>query len=144
MHLDPITIETTVNAPLSKVWDYWTDPKHIVNWAFASDDWEAPSATNDLRVGGKFNTRMSAKDKSAGFDFTGTYTAITDNQIIEYDMDKGDNDDHPRHVKIDFQEVPEGTKVTVNFDPETENPVEMQKSGWQSISDNFKKYVENN
>lgn len=72
----PITVGTVVNAPIATVWDCWNAPEHIPGWAFASDDWEAPRAENDLRVGGTFVTRMQAKDGSAGFDFGGTYTAL--------------------------------------------------------------------
>ncbi len=133
---EAITIKTLVNAPVEKVWEVWTDPKHIVKWAFASDDWEAPYADNDVKVGGRFKTTMAAKDKSASFDFTGIYTAVTENKLIEYDIDDG------RHVKAEFKEVPDGVNITVIFDPENENPIEMQRSGWQTILDNFKKYVE--
>ena len=38
----------------------------------------------------------------------------------------------------------EGVKVVETFDPENENPDEMQKNGWQAILNNFKKHVENN
>jgi uncharacterized protein YndB with AHSA1/START domain len=133
-----ITVETTINAPIEKVWEYWNEPEHITGWAFASDDWEAPAAENDLRVGSKFKTTMAAKDKSASFDFTGVYTAVKEYQLIEYDLDDG------RHVKVEFTEVPGGVKVVETFDPENENPDEMQRSGWQAILDNFKKYVESN
>ena len=133
----PITVQTTVNAPIAKVWEYWNGPEHIPGWAFASDDWEAPSATNDLRPGGTFTTVMAAKDGSAKFDFGGTYTAVTENKLIEYNMDE-DN----RHVKVEFTETPDGVRVTETFDPEHENPAEMQRAGWQAILDNFKKYTE--
>lgn len=131
-----ITVYTTVNAPLEKVWDYWNNPKHIPGWAFASDDWEASGVENDLRVDGKFKTTMSAKDKSASFDFTGTYTTVKEHGLIEYTMDDG------RQVKVTFEKLPEGVKVTETFDPENENPQEMQRSGWQAILENFKKYTE--
>lgn len=134
----PITVQTRINAPLSQVWDYWNKSQHITKWAFASDDWEAPSATNDLRIDGKFTTVMAAKDKSASFNFSGTYTAVKEKELIEYDMDDG------RHVKVTFETIPEGVKVTETFDPESENPEEMQRAGWQAILDNFKKYVEKN
>lgn len=136
MNKNPITIETIVKAPLSKVWEYWNKPEHIVKWAFAQDDWEAPAAENDLRVGGMFKTTMAAKDKSASFDFAGTYTAVTEHERIEYDMTDG------RHVKIEFTQLPEGVKVVETFDPESENSEEKQKEGWQAILNNFKKYVE--
>ncbi len=132
----PITVETIVNAPLSKVWEYWNQPEHIMQWAFASDDWEAPASENDLKVGGKFKTTMAAKDKSASFDFGGTYTEVRENELIEYDMDDG------RHVKVKFSQTPEGVKVTEAFDPEGENSEEMQRGGWQAILENFKKHVE--
>jgi uncharacterized protein YndB with AHSA1/START domain len=133
----PITIESTINAPIEKVWEFWTKPEHIVKWAFASDDWEAPAAENDVRTGGKFKTVMAAKDKSASFDFTGVYTAVKEHALIEYTMDDG------RRVKIEFVEQPDGVKVTETFDPETQNTEEKQRTGWQAILDNFKKYVEN-
>ncbi len=137
--MEPITIQTTINAPLEKVWKYWNEPEHIVHWAFASDDWEAPSAENDLRDGGRFKTTMSAKDKSTSFDFTGTYTKVNEHERIHYTMDGND----ARKVEVTFETVPEGVRVIETFDPENENPEEMQRAGWQSILNNFKKYVEN-
>lgn len=132
----PITVETSINASLEKVWACWNEPEHITKWAFASDDWSAPHAENDVRTGGTFMTRMEAKDKSAGFDFGGTYTAVKEHELIEYDMDDG------RHVKIQFTELPDSVHIMETFDPENENSEDMQRAGWQSILENFKKYVE--
>ncbi len=136
--MEKITVETIVNASVRKVWECWNKPEHITGWAFASDEWEAPFAENDLKVGGKFKTTMSAKDKSAGFDFTGTYTAVKEKQLIEYDIDDG------RHVRVKFEATPQGVKVSETFDPETENSLEKQRSGWEAILNNFKQYVEKN
>jgi len=136
MEKKAITVQTVVNAPLEKVWKTWTEPGHIVQWAFAQDDWEAPSAENDVRTGGKFKTVMAAKDKSFSFDFTGTYTKVEGHEVIEYDMDDG------RHVSIRFEEVPEGVKITETFEMENENSEEKQRSGWQAILENFKKHAE--
>ncbi|MBP7967308.1 SRPBCC family protein [Candidatus Woesebacteria bacterium] len=138
MTTNPITVQTIVNAPVTKVWNYWNAPEHIMKWAFASEDWEAPAAANDLRVGGKFSTTMASKDKSASFEFDGVYTAVKEHELIEYDMSDG------RHVKVAFHESPEGIKVVETFDPEQTHSEEMQRGGWQAILDNFKKYVENN
>lgn len=131
-----ITVETTIAAPVSKVWELYTTPKHIVHWNNASADWRTPRATNDVRVGGAFNIRMEACDKSAGFDFEGTYDAVTKHELISYHMSDG------RKVKITFLKHGNGTAVKIVFDAETENSVEMQKAGWQAILDNFKKYAE--
>ncbi len=134
-----IKIETTVNANIDKVWDFWNNPKHIVNWAFASDDWEAPYAENDLNVGGNFLTRMSAKDKSSSFDFTGTYSKVLPKEEIEYKITDG------REVSIQFEKIDEKTtKITEEFEMESENSEELQRGGWQAILDNFKKYTEEN
>jgi uncharacterized protein YndB with AHSA1/START domain len=131
-----LTVETVVNAPMAKVWDAWNKPEHITQWAFASDDWEAPAADNDVRDGGVFTITMAARDGSESFDLTGTYTAVKQHQLLEYDMPDG------RHVKVEFSEVPGGVRVVETFDPETENPPEFQRSGWQAILDNFKAFVE--
>jgi uncharacterized protein YndB with AHSA1/START domain len=142
MKPNAITISTIIHAPLSTVWDAWTKPAHITHWAFASADWEAPHAENDVRVGGRFLTRMAAKDKSAGFDFTGTYTVVKEHELIEYAMDKAPHESESRQVMISFTEAQGGVKVTETFDPENQNPAEMQRAGWQAILNNFKKYAE--
>jgi uncharacterized protein YndB with AHSA1/START domain len=131
-----ITVETTVNRPVEKVWECFTEPKHITQWAFASPDWHAPKATNDVRKGGKFSTTMAAKDGSASFDFEGVYDDVQAHKLIAYTMPDG------RKVKTTFSQQGNATKVTQTFDPETENPVDMQRSGWQAILDNFRKHAE--
>jgi uncharacterized protein YndB with AHSA1/START domain len=133
-----ITIRTTVNAPIEKVWRCWSEPKHITQWTFASDDWHAPKAENDLRVDGTFSTTMAAKDGSFSFDFGGVYTKVEKHKAIEYTIADG------RKVKISFIAEGDQTHVVETFDPENENPEEMQRGGWQAILDNFKKYTESN
>ena len=130
-----ITVETSVNAPVATVWQAYTTPEDIIQWNAASDDWHTTKASVDLREGGEFTSRMEAKDGSFGFDFAGTYTKIVPNQLIEYAF--GD-----RAATVEF--LPAGDSVTVRviFDAEEENPVEMQRGGWQAILANFKKHVE--
>lgn len=132
----PIIIDTIVKAPISKVWKLWNTPEHIQHWYFAADSWHAPSAENDLKVHGKFKTRMEAKDGSFGFDFEGTYTDIEEYKKIEFKMGDG------RHVKVKFVDLEDGIKITESFEPEDVNPRDAQQGGWQSILDNFKKYAE--
>lgn len=133
-----ITVKTTIDASIEKVWSFWTLPEHITKWSFASPDWHTPYAENDLREGGKFKSTMAAKDDSMSFDFEGEYTLIKQNKVIEYIMADG------RKVEITFNETSDGVEVIERFDPETQNPEEMQRGGWQAILDNFKRYVENN
>jgi uncharacterized protein YndB with AHSA1/START domain len=133
-----ITVENTINAPVEKVWEYWTEPKHITAWYNASDDWHAPYADNDLRTNGKFKTTMAAKDGSFSFDFEGVYTSIEENKIIEYTIVDG------RKVTINFTPQGNATKVVETFEAEDLHSHEMQRGGWQSILDNFKKYTEAN
>ena len=133
-----ITVENTINAPVEKVWEFWTKPEHIIKWCNASDDWHTPRAENDLKVGGKFASRMEAKDGSMGFDFGGVYDAVRTNEYIEYTM--GDD----RKVKINFSAQENKTKVVESFEAENTHSIEMQQGGWQAILDNFKKYTEAN
>ncbi len=133
-----VTIEATVNAPVDKVWNYWTEPNHITQWNAASPDWHSPRAENDLKVGGRFNIRMEAKDGSFGFDFEGVYDIVIPNKQIAYTMSDG------RKVDTTFTANGNTTKIVTVFDAESENPVEMQREGWQAILNNFKKYTESN
>jgi uncharacterized protein YndB with AHSA1/START domain len=132
-----ITVQNTIKASINKVWEFWTLPEHITKWNNASPDWHTPYAENDLRTGGRFKSTMAAKDGSMSFDFEGEYTLVKTNEVIEYVMADG------RKVKITFLETADGIAVTESFDPETENPEEMQRGGWQAILDNFKNYTEN-
>ena len=131
-----IHTEITVHVPVEKAWSYWTKPEHIVKWNFASKDWQCPTAANDLRVGGTFNYRMEAKDKSMGFDFFGTYDKILEYEQINYTL--GDD----RKVHIQFISEGGDTHILQNFESEKENPVDMQKFGWQAILNHYKEYVE--
>lgn len=131
-----ITVKTTINASIDKVWEFWTLPEHITKWSFASPDWHTPYAENDLKEGGKFKSTMAPKDGSMSFDFEGEYTLVEKNKAIEYVMADG------RKVEISFEATQNGVEVTESFDPETQNPEEMQRGGWQAILDNFKSYAE--
>jgi uncharacterized protein YndB with AHSA1/START domain len=131
-----ITVETVVNADLNQVWDAWNNPTDIKQWNSAQDDWHTTRSSVDLRQGGKFQSRMEAKDGSEGFDFEGTYTRVVPRSDIEYRMSDG------REVKVEFVDRPDGILVKETFDAETENPPELQRTGWQAILDNFRRHVE--
>jgi uncharacterized protein YndB with AHSA1/START domain len=131
-----ISIETLVHADLEATWQAYTDPRAIVQWNTASPDWHSPRSQVDLREGGRFSTRMEAKDGSMGFDFEGTYTRVVPGWLIEYRMDDG------RGVATRFTREPAGVRIQVDFDAESQNPAEMQRQGWQAILDSFGRYVE--
>jgi len=133
-----LTVEAIVKAPIEKVWKYWNEPQHITQWAFASEDWHAPSAENDLRTGGKFSTVMAAKDGSFSFEFGGVYDKVENHKTIEYTIGDG------RKVKISFTPSGNETKIVESFEAEDQNSLEMQKAGWQAILNSFKKHTENN
>ena len=136
--LEIITVQTLVNAPVEKVWAYWSGPEHIIKWNNASDDWHTTSATNDLRKGGQFSSRMEAKNGSFGFDFGGIYDEVKTNELIAYTIGDG------RKVKVIFTKQGNATKLVETFEAEGTHPVEVQRGGWQNILDNFKKYAETN
>ena len=130
-----ITIETTVKAPIDKVWRAYTSPEDIIQWNAASDDWHTTSSSVELRVGGTFSSRMEAKDGSFGFDFAGTYTKIIPNELIEYDF-------FDRSASVEFMQTQDGVQVRITFIAETEHSVEEQEQGWQAILDKFARHVE--
>ncbi|MCW7469565.1 SRPBCC family protein [Leptospira kanakyensis] len=136
MDSNQITVQSTISADSKKVWDYYNLPAHIIHWNFASDDWQCPWAKIDLKVGGKYSARMEAKDGSFGFEFEATYDKVIDQKLISYTMEDG------RKASVSFEVLGNKTQVTITFDAENENPVEMQQGGWQAILDNFKKYTE--
>ncbi|PSR53501.1 activator of HSP90 ATPase [Adhaeribacter arboris] len=138
MEQTKITVDATIAAHISKVWEYYTQPEHITKWNFATSDWQCPKAENDLKPGGKYSARMEAKDGSFGFDFEAIYDEVIDQKKLTYTMGDG------RQATTDFENLEGTTKVTTTFDAENTNEVEMQRAGWQAILNNFKKYAETN
>ncbi|MFA9390250.1 MAG: SRPBCC domain-containing protein [Prolixibacteraceae bacterium] len=134
----PIRIEAQIEASIEKVWEHWTQASHVMQWNAASPDWHCPAATNDLRVGGEFHYEMAAKDQSFAFDFWGTYTEIVKQNKIASTLGDG------RKMLVTFFSEGHSTKVIEEFEAEEQNPIEMQRTGWQSILNNFKNYVESN
>lgn len=131
-----ITVQCNVMAPIDKVWEYWTTPEHIKQWNTASPDWHTTHSENDLRAGGKFSSRMEAKDGSFGFDFWGFHETVITHELINSKL--GDE----RKLKVEFKANGEETEIIESFEAESTNPIEMQQFGWQSILNNFKKYTE--
>jgi uncharacterized protein YndB with AHSA1/START domain len=132
-----ITVTAIIHADSTKVWEYYTSPKHIVHWNFADPSWHCPKAENDMRVGGRYCARMEAKDGSFGFDFEAIYSEIIDGQEFTYAFGG-------RTANVKLKNADNQTEIIVTFEPENENPIEMQQQGWQAILHNFKNYTENN
>jgi uncharacterized protein YndB with AHSA1/START domain len=137
MNTEKIRVKATINADRQKVWNYYTKPEHITKWNFADPSWHCPTASNDMRVGGKYHARMEAKDGSFGFDFVAIYTEIIIEQQFSYEFGG-------RKATVMFNTVNNKTEIIIDFDAENENPIEMQKDGWQAILNNFKLYTETN
>lgn len=131
-----ITVQSIINVPVERVWKYWTTPVDIMGWNNASRDWYTPRVRNDLRTGGSFSYRMEARDGSTGFDFDGVYVKVSYHELIEYVMNDG------RKVKIVFKAFDNKVEIVETFEAESIHPVEIQRSGWQAILDNFKNYAE--
>lgn len=136
MSLDKITIQAEVAVEKSKLWDFYTLPEHIIHWNFADPSWHCPRASNDMIIGGEYHARMEAKDGSFGFDFIAKYSEINFCENFIYGF-------AGREVIVSFTEISANkTLITIIFDPETENPVDLQRTGWQMILNNFKNYAE--
>lgn len=132
-----IKVHVKVNGPIDKVWNVCNDPSHITKWCTGHPDWHTPKATNDLKVGGQIYTCVEAKDGSTGFDWVNTYDEIIEHQLIINHIEDG------RECEIKFEEVGESVSIVQWLDPESENTVELQKHGWQTIMSNFKAHIEN-
>ena len=131
-----ITVDALVDADIKKTWEYYNNPAHITQWNFATDDWCCPRSENDLRVGGKLISRMEAKDGSFGFDLVAIYDEVVPYRKIRSHLEDG------REVIVDWTDKGNQTMISIQFEAEEMNPVDMQRNGWQAILNNFKKYTE--
>lgn len=132
-----ITVTVRVQTTIEQAWEIWNGPQHIIKWCSGHPDWHTTKCTNDLREGGHISTRMEAKDGSTGFEWSNTYDTVIPQTLIKYHMEDG------RKCIITFKEQDREVVVTQKFDPETQNSIEQQQEGWQTIMDNYKLYVEN-
>jgi uncharacterized protein YndB with AHSA1/START domain len=136
--MKPITIEITILKSAHLVWAYFTKPEHITAWHFSNDRWICPKAESDLQIGGTFNYRMEAQDGSFGFDYNGTFDEIIPRKLLKYHLEDG------RNVEVVLESVDSKmTKITETFEPDPEQPEQMQREGWYGILNNFHKYAEN-
>ena len=131
-----IKVEAEINKPREEVWKAYTDPKAIVQWNFADASWHCPNAENDVRVGGAHSWRMEAREGDDGFDYKGMYTEVKQPEKLHSLLGDG------REVEVYFTPKKEGTLATINFEPHSGYSTEEQRSGWESILNNFKKFVE--
>ena len=136
MAAQQITVATTVPLAPERAWELYTDPRSVTEWNFAVDEWHCPSASIDLRVGGTHTARMEARDGSFGFDFGGTYTEVDAPRSLALVLGDG------RKSRTTFEPSEAGTLVQTTFDAEAQNPVEMQRDGWQAILNNYRKHGE--
>lgn len=131
-----ITVETSIVSDLDTVWKAWTEPEHITQWNFASDDWCCPKAQNQVVPNGAFSWRMEAKDGSMGFDFNGVYETVSPGKKLSYTLEDG------RKTTVEFSENTGTVVVRETFETENTHTDEQQRAGWQAILENFKKHVE--
>lgn len=137
--MEPVTINITILKPLSVVWEYFYNPKHIVKWNYTTTNWHCAKADIDFRVGGHFDYRLEYKDKSFGYNVAGTIEEIRDKDYVRSQMDDG------RTIEVYFKEIDENTTEVIEiFEPEPQYSREMQRAGWYAILDRFHKYVEQN
>lgn len=129
-----ISTGTHIDAPIDLVWHAFNDPNAILHWD-NSDDWAAIHASNDLRLGGLLRLRMKAKNGGEDFNFTATYTRLEHKTLIEW---RTDND---LYACVEFIETGSGVTVRQTFDAEPTPSVDEQRLDWQSVLDNFARYV---
>lgn len=131
-----ISVSCSITLDKASVWKLWNSPEHVINWNFAAPEWHCPHAESDFQAGGKFSYTMAARDQSFSFEYSGVYDEIQESDVLNFTLDDG------RKVTVEFVEENGVTQINEKFEPENENPLEMQRAGWQAILDNFKKYAE--
>jgi len=59
-----ITIETTINSPIEKVWNAWTDATLAINWFGSDPNGKGLRANLDVRKGGRFEVTFKDSDQT--------------------------------------------------------------------------------
>jgi uncharacterized protein YndB with AHSA1/START domain len=125
-----ITVETSVHAPIDRVWAAWNDPRAMEQWNAASPDAHRASAICEVAA-----PRACRRGTAASLRFEGTYTRVAPQRLIEYTLGDG------RRCASSSLHWPMASRCE-SFDAEDSHSAEQQRQGWQAILDNFARCVE--
>lgn len=135
--MEKISVSLKINAPLAKVWDLWTGPEHIKQWNNTIDGWHTTHVENDVRNKGAFNFRMESLDGELSFDYKGTYRKVLPYELLSQSLDDG------RSTEIAFRSLGKMVEITETFDPQHNDPIDLQQEFCRSVLESFKLYAEN-
>ncbi|HYX38944.1 MAG TPA: SRPBCC domain-containing protein [Oligoflexus sp.] len=145
-----VHVDRTVNAPLAKVWQVWTDVESMKKW-WSPKDYTAPVINSDFQVGGSFLYSMRSPKGDMHWN-TGKYTEIVPNQKIVSNMSFSDENGKivpgsevqvpgvwpdEISVSVEFKDVGGKTQILIT---EVGIPAIMKipaKMGWEQQLDKF-------
>jgi uncharacterized protein YndB with AHSA1/START domain len=140
-----IRIIRIYDAPVSAVWDAWTDPAQVAQW-WGPRGFTLTTHSKDLRPGGGWRYTMHGPD---GVDYPNTtaYHEVEKHSKLVYDH--GGSDDRPPmfRVTVLFSEVDGKTKMDMTMtlpSPEAaeETAKFIKKAGGDSTWDRLAEYLE--
>jgi uncharacterized protein YndB with AHSA1/START domain len=109
-----LRIERTFDAPVTLVWQLWTDPEHFKAW-YGPDGATIPTATMDLRVGGRRHVCMRVHTPSGPVQmwFVGEYREVIEHRRLVYTESMSDEDGGSPATGVDRHAA---TEVRVEFE----------------------------
>ncbi|MFW2333139.1 SRPBCC family protein [Ilumatobacter sp.] len=117
---DAVVIERTLDAPVGRVWEMWTEPSHFRAW-YGPMGASIPKADMDVRVGGRRLVAMEMQTPNGPMQmwFTGEYVTVDPTSLLVYTESM--SDETGRVVPPAEMGMPEGhpevTEIVVALEP---------------------------
>lgn len=153
---DAIVIERIFDAPVSLIWQMWTEAEHYKNW-YGPQGFSVPVVEMDVRVGGRrfFCMEGQSPDSSRKMWLTGEYLEITPNKRLVYTESMADEhgnvlspsafgmgDDYPTTsvITVLLEDLDGRTKMLMTH---AGVPAEQgANEGWQQAFNKMSKHIQ--
>jgi uncharacterized protein YndB with AHSA1/START domain len=112
-----LTVVAELAAPPSRVWQVWADPRQLERW-WGPPTWPATFVQHDFVVGGSARYFMTGPggEKAHGW---WRFLALDEPRSLEFEDGFADDTGEPAadlptiHGRVDLEEAPGGTRMTV-------------------------------
>ena len=146
-----LIVKRLLNAPPERAFRAWTSAEHIRQWMRPEPGMEVPSASMDVRVGGKFRIQMKNPDGEF-FTAVGEFREVKapERLVYTWDWEKdgsgtefGEVEGKPTLITVEFLKRGKQTEMVLTHTRFAK--VESRDSharGWGRIADCFAGFVE--
>ena len=133
-----VRITRTFDAPRERVFRAWTDPDEVADW-YGPEQFDTPRAKIriDLRVGGRYELTMVARDGGAEFAISYEIIELVEPELIVLRSDPMPEAGmhEPTVVRVELHDHGPRTRMTLTDGPQPAAGRDRAAAGWSGALD---------